>query len=176
VRLFEKEAPLTVRNFADLALARKDWRDPLTSQIGRRPLYDGTTFHRVIDNFIIQGGDPKGDGTGDAGFTLRDEFVPALKFDVPGRLAMANRGPGTADCQFFITLVPTPTLDGKNTIFGQVVAGMDTVTRIAKVPTDKEDRPVKPIKILKITFHRERALAPLAGGTPAATRTEMAKQ
>lgn len=171
VRLFEKETPGTVRNFTDLALGRKDWQDPVTSQIGRRPLYDGTTIHRVIDGFIIQGGDPKGDGTGDTGFTIRDEIVPSLKFDVPGRLAMANRGPGTGDSQFFITLAPTPSLDGKNTIFGQVVEGMDNVSKIAKVPTDKDDRPVKPIKILSITFRRERAA--VAAKSPTATPMQL---
>ncbi len=169
VKMFEKEAPVTVKNFLDLELGRKAWKDQKTGEMVQRPLYDGTTFHRVISGFMIQGGDPKGDGTGDAGFTIKDEFAPSLKFDIPGRLAMANVGqPNTGACQFFITVVPTPHLNGKHTIFGQVIEGQDVVNKIAIVRTDRFDRPLKPVRITKITFERVRATtAPAKASSPA---------
>jgi len=155
VRFFEKEAPITVRNFRALATGTKEWKDPRTGQMVKRPLYPGTIFHRVIPNFMIQGGDPLGSGMGDPGFTIPDEFVPTLKFDVPGRLAMANIGqPHTGGCQFFITVVPTPHLNGKHTIFGQVVEGQDVVNKIVSVPKDRNDKPLTPVKIVSITFKR----------------------
>ncbi len=156
VRLFEKEAPITVRNFVGLARGTKDWKDPKTGQmVHGRPLYTGTVFHRVIPNFMIQGGDPLGTGMGDPGFTIADEFVPALKFDVPGRLAMANIGqPHTGGSQFFITVAPTPWLNGKHTIFGQVVEGQDVVDKIVTVKT-AADKPLTPVKIVSITIKRE---------------------
>ncbi len=155
VKFFEKEAPITVKNFVGLARGTKTWKDPKTGMIVRRPLYTGTIFHRVIPNFMIQGGDPAGTGMGDAATTIADEFSPDLKFDVPGRLAMANTGrPHTGASQFFITEVPTPHLNGLHTIFGQVVEGQDIVTKIAHVPVDGE-KPVTPVRITSIVIKRE---------------------
>jgi len=156
VKLYEKEAPITVRNFVALSRGTKAWTDPKTHAKVTRPLYTGTTFHRVIPNFMIQGGDPAGDGTGDVGFTIPDEFVPTLKFDVPGRLAMANIGqPHTGASQFFITDVPTTHLNMKHTIFGQVVDGQDVVHKIINVPaTPSENKPLTPVKILAIVITR----------------------
>jgi peptidyl-prolyl cis-trans isomerase A (cyclophilin A) len=155
VKFFEKEAPITVKNFKDLATGAKAWKDQKTGAMVKRPLYNGTTFHRVIPNFMIQGGDPAGNGFGEVGFTIPDEFVPTLKFDVPGRLAMANTGtPHTGACQFFITVVPTPHLNGKHTIFGQVIEGQDVVNKIVNVPTNKE-KPLTPVKIVSIVIKRE---------------------
>jgi peptidyl-prolyl cis-trans isomerase A (cyclophilin A) len=156
VKFFEKEAPITVRNFVGLARGTKAWKDPKTGlMVMKRPLYNGTVFHRVIPNFMIQGGDPLGTGMGDPGFTIPDEFSPDLKFDVPGRLAMANVGrPHTGGSQFFITEVPTPHLNGLHTIFGQVVEGQDIVTKIAHVPVDGE-KPVTPVRITSIVIKRE---------------------
>jgi peptidyl-prolyl cis-trans isomerase A (cyclophilin A) len=155
LRLFEKEAPITVRNFINLQLGRKAWRDQKTGAMVRRPLYTGTQFHRVIPGFMIQGGDPAGNGMGNPGFTIKDEFVPALKFDKPGILAMANIGePNTGGTQFFITVVPTPHLNGQHTIFGEVVSGMDVVNKIVAVPTGANDRPRTPVRITALTFER----------------------
>jgi len=155
VKFFEKEAPITVKNFVALSKGTKAWKDPKTGQMVTRPLYPGTIFHRVIPNFMIQGGDPQGTGMGDPGFTIPDEFAPDLKFDVPGRLAMANIGqPHTGGCQFFITEVPTPHLNGKHTIFGQVIEGQELVTKIAHVPANA-DKPLTPVKIVSIVFKRE---------------------
>jgi peptidyl-prolyl cis-trans isomerase A (cyclophilin A) len=155
VKFFEKEAPITVKNFVALAKGTKAWKDPKTGQMVTRPLYPGTIFHRVIPNFMIQGGDPLGTGMGDPGFTIPDEFAPNLKFDVPGRLAMANIGqPHTGGCQFFITDVPTAHLNGKHTIFGQVIEGQDVVHKIISVPTKKE-KPLTPVKIVSIVIKRE---------------------
>ena len=171
VKLFEKEAPITVKNFVDLARGTRSWKDPKTGQMVRRPLYPGTVFHRVIANFMIQGGDPTGTGMGEIGYTIEDEFVPTLKFDVPGRLAMANTGdPHTGGSQFFITEVPTPHLDGKHTIFGQVVDGQDVVNKIAHLPTVKE-RPQPAVRLSMIVFKREGPVPPggvtMGGVTPA---------
>jgi peptidyl-prolyl cis-trans isomerase A (cyclophilin A) len=155
VKFFEKEAPITVRNFRALATGAKEWKDPKTGAMVKRPLYNGTIFHRVIPRFMIQGGDPLGTGMGDPGFTIPDEFVPTLKFDVPGRLAMANIGePHTGGSQFFITVVPTPHLNGKHTIFGQVIEGQDVVDKIVNVPT-KAEKPLTPVRIVSIVFKRE---------------------
>jgi cyclophilin family peptidyl-prolyl cis-trans isomerase len=155
IQLFEKEAPITVKNFRDLARGAKAWKDPSTKQSVTRPLYPGTTFQRVIPNFMIQGGDPTGTGAYDPGWTIPDEFAPTLKFDVPGRVAMANAGPRTGNVQFFITEVPTSHLNGRHTIFGQVVEGMALVGKIARVPRDASDKPRTPVKIVSITFKRE---------------------
>jgi peptidyl-prolyl cis-trans isomerase A (cyclophilin A) len=155
VKLFEKEAPITVRNFRGLASGTKAWKDPKTGQMVTRALYPGTIFHRVIPNFMIQGGDPLGTGMGDPGYVIPDEFAPSLKFDVPGRLAMANSGPHTGGSQFFITEVPTPHLNGKHTIFGQVIAGQELVTKITHVQRNAEDKPLTPVKIVSIVFKRE---------------------
>ncbi len=174
LKLFEKEAPITVKNFRDLTRGTKPWRDQKTGQMVTRPLYPGTTFHRVIPNFMIQGGDPAGNGTGDVGFTIPDEFAPTLKFDVPGRLAMANIGqPHTGSCQFFITVAPTPWLNGKHTIFGQVVEGQDVVTKIVSVPTAAQDKPRTDVKIVSITFKRE---GPPPAGAPAAAKKAAPKK
>jgi len=177
--LYEKESPITVKNF--IALARggtKAWTDPKTGQKTTRALYTGTIFHRVIPGFMIQGGDPMGTGMGDGGMApIPDEFHPSLKFDKPGRLAMANAGLRTGTCQFFITEVPTPHLDGKHTIFGQVVEGQDIVVKMTHVPTDPENKPKTPVKLVSVKITREglppvappamKKAAPKAGTTPA---------
>jgi peptidyl-prolyl cis-trans isomerase A (cyclophilin A) len=132
-KLFDKEAPNTVKNFIGLAEGAKDWTHPVTkAKMTKTPLYNGTLFHRVIPGFMIQGGDPQGDGRGNPGYRFDDEIVAGVKFDRPGRLAMANAGPNSNGSQFFITEVPTPHLDGKHTIFGQVVEGQELVAKIAR--------------------------------------------
>src|ERR1035437_7382138 len=149
--LFPAQAPLTVANFIGLATGTKEWKDPKTGKMVKGvPLYNGTIFHRVIPNFMIQGGDPIGNGTGDPGDSFKDEFNPSLKFDQPGRLAMANSGPNTNGSQFFITDVPTPHLNGHHTIFGQC-QDIDVVKKIARMPADpRSDRPYDPPKIIRI--------------------------
>jgi peptidyl-prolyl cis-trans isomerase A (cyclophilin A) len=141
VRLFPDHAPKTVRNFVDLAEGSREWTDPRTRKTGKTKLYDGTVFHRVIPNFMIQGGDPLGTGTGGPGYKFADEFHPDLSFDRPYLLAMANAGPGTNGSQFFITTVPTPWLSGKHTIFGEVIEGADVIDKISQVQTGRADRP-----------------------------------
>ncbi|HWC20256.1 MAG TPA: peptidylprolyl isomerase [Terriglobales bacterium] len=151
--LFPKQAPKTVENFVGLATGTKDWTNPNTRKKQRGvPLYNGTIFHRVIPNFMIQGGDPLGTGEGGPGYSFEDEFSPDLKFDIPGRLAMANSGPNTNGSQFFITEVPTPHLDGRHTIFGQCTSeSVELVKQIARKATDPRDnRPYDPVKITKI--------------------------
>ncbi|RMH42838.1 MAG: peptidylprolyl isomerase [Deltaproteobacteria bacterium] len=145
--LFEKQTPMTVANFVGLARGLKAWKHPGTGKIERRPFYDGLVFHRVIPNFMIQGGDPLGIGRGGPGYQFADEFVDSLRHDRPGRLSMANAGPGTNGSQFFITEVPTPHLDGRHTIFGQC-DDIDVVKRIAR-----EGR-VDKVKIEKVTIAR----------------------
>jgi peptidyl-prolyl cis-trans isomerase A (cyclophilin A) len=152
VKLFEKEAPKTVANFVGLAEGTKEWTDPKTGQKVKKPLYDGLVFHRVIPDFMIQGGDPMGTGRGGPGYTFGDEFNPALKFDRPGMLAMANAGPNTNGSQFFITDAPTPWLNNHHTIFGEVTEGLDVVKKIANVPTGPGDRPKTPVVITKLTI------------------------
>jgi len=148
--LFPDKAPLTVANFIGLATGTKAWKDPKTGQMMHTPLYDGTIFHRVIPNFMIQGGDPIGTGSGDPGYSFKDEFTPDLTFNQPGRLAMANSGPNTNGSQFFITEVPTPHLNGKHTIFGQC-QDLDVVKKIARLASDpRNDRPYDPPKIIHI--------------------------
>jgi peptidyl-prolyl cis-trans isomerase A (cyclophilin A) len=153
-KLFDKEAPLTVANFIGLANGSKTWTDPITLQkITGKPFYDGTTFHRVIPSFMIQGGDRLGSGSGDAGYYFADEFSPALRFDVPGRLAMANAGPGTNGSQFFITETPQPALDGKHTIFGQCDSHtVLMVATIARVDRNADDKPITPVVLNKVTI------------------------
>lgn len=168
VKLYEKESPITVKNFVDLAMGRKEWTDPKTRQRVKRPLFNGLTFHRVIPNFMIQGGDPMGTGMGGTD-AIPDEFDPSLTFDRPGRLAMANAGPGTGSSQFFITEVPTQYLNGRHTIFGQVVEGQDVEAKIARVPADEaSNAPKTPVKIVRIAFRRE-GPGPLPGA-PAAVK------
>jgi peptidyl-prolyl cis-trans isomerase A (cyclophilin A) len=149
--LFPEQAPLTVANFIGLATGTKAWKDPKTGKMMTGvPLYNGTIFHRVIPDFMIQGGDPMGTGSGDPGYSFKDEFSPDLTFNQPGRLAMANSGPNTNGSQFFITEVPTPHLNGKHTIFGQC-QDLDVVKKIARMATDpRNDRPFDPPKIIRI--------------------------
>jgi peptidyl-prolyl cis-trans isomerase A (cyclophilin A) len=146
-RLFEKEAPKTVENFVGLAEGTKDWTK------GKTKLYDGTIFHRVIPNFMIQGGDPQGTGMGGPGYKFADETAGSPhKFDKPGKLAMANAGPNTNGSQFFITLGDTSWLTGKHTIFGEVVEGQNIVEKIAGVPRNSQDKPHKPVVLESVTI------------------------
>ena len=154
VRLFEQEAPSTVANFVGLAEGTREWTDPRTHQTVATPYYDGGVFHRVIDGFMIQGGDPLGTGTGGPGYTFADEFNRKLRHDKPGMLSMANRGPNTNGGQFFITLAPTPHLDDRHSVFGEVVEGMDVVRKIGSTKTDGRDRPVKDVVIQTVTIER----------------------
>lgn len=152
-RLFADECPMTVGNFVGLATGETPWTDTDGTEV-RRALYDGTVFHRVIPNFMIQGGDPRGNGTGGPGYRFDDEIVEGLRHDKPGILSMANAGPGTNGSQFFVTEVPTPWLDGKHTVFGEVVEGLDVVQRIAGSPTGAHDRPKPPITLERVTVKR----------------------
>ena len=143
--LFPDKAPVTVQNFVGLADGTKEFVDPKTREQAKRPFYDGLTFHRVIPKFMIQGGCPLGQGTGGPGYKFQDEFSKDLAFDRPGRLAMANAGPGTNGSQFFITVAPTDWLNNHHTIFGQVVKGMDVVDKIVNTPKGANDRPKTPV-------------------------------
>jgi peptidyl-prolyl cis-trans isomerase A (cyclophilin A) len=155
-RLFDAETPNTVANFTGLADGSKEWTDPRSGKKVKQPYFDGTVFHRVIDGFMIQGGDPLGQGTGGPGFTFADEFHPKLRHSKAGILSMANRGPNTNGGQFFITLAATPWLDNKHSVFGEVVQGMDVITKIGGTPTSKPgDRPVKPITVKSVTIERK---------------------
>lgn len=150
VRLFPNHAPKTVKNFVELAEGSREWTHPKTGQKTQDRLYDGTVFHRVISDFMIQGGDPLGNGTGGPGYEFEDEFHPDLAFDRPYLLAMANAGPGTNGSQFFLTLAPTMWLTGKHTIFGEVAdaAGQDVVKKIGGIQTNpRTDRPVQDVVI-----------------------------
>ena len=155
-QLFEKEAPKTVTNFVGLAEGTKEWTDPKTRQKVKRRFYDGLIFHRVIPDFMIQGGDPTGTGMGSPGYQFEDEFSPGLKFDQPGRLAMANAGPNTNGSQFFITEAPTSHLTNRHTIFGQCTDGLDVIKKIAGVPKGPMDRPIKDVVINKLTLLRKK--------------------
>ncbi len=152
-KLFEKESPVTVRNFVDLAMGKKMWTNPKNGVKSMKPLYTGLTFHRVIPDFMIQGGDPNGDGSGGTE-PIVDEFYPTLSFDRPGLFAMANAGPRTGSCQFFITEKPTPWLNGKHTIFGEVVEGMDLETSLARVARDQSNKPTEPIVMTRVVITR----------------------
>lgn len=154
VRLFDEQAPNTVANFVGLAEGTREWTDPRTNRRVRQPYYDNVIFHRVIDGFMIQGGDPLGAGTGGPGYTFPDEFHPALRHDRAGVLSMANRGPNTNGGQFFITLAPTPHLDGRHAVFGEVVDGMDIVRAIGSAPTGRADRPLRDIIITTVRIER----------------------
>src|SRR5271157_4396515 len=146
VRLFESDAPATVKNFIELAEGAKEWTHPTTRKKSTDKLYDGTIFHRVIPDFMIQGGDPAGSGMGGPGYRFGDETKGSPhSFDKPGKLAMANAGPGTNGSQFFITTVPTEWLTGKHTIFGEVVEGQDIAVKITNVPRSSQDKPHKPV-------------------------------
>ena len=153
VQLYGDHAPKTVQNFVELAGGQREWRHPRTGKSSTDPLYDGTIFHRVIPNFMIQGGDPEGTGMGGPGYKFADEFHPELAFDRPYLLAMANSGPGTNGSQFFITVAPTAWLTRKHTIFGEVADGDSraVVDEIASAPTGRNDRPLTEIAITSVT-------------------------
>src|SRR5580698_10330137 len=163
IRLFPDHAPKTVRNFVELAEGGKEWTDPTTGQVTTSKLYDGTIFHRVIPDFMIQGGDPLGSGRGGPGYKFGDEIHPDLRFDRPYLLAMANAGPGTNGSQFFITTVPTPHLNGKHTIFGEVIDGSDVIERISQVQTGRSDRPVQDVVLESVTIERPSGNGETAG-------------
>jgi peptidyl-prolyl cis-trans isomerase A (cyclophilin A) len=154
VQLYEDKAPKTVANFIALATGAKEWTDPKTREKVKRPLYNGTVFHRVIPGFMIQGGDPLGNGTGGPGYRFEDEFNADLKHSKAGILSMANAGPNTNGSQFFITLAPTPWLDGKHSVFGEVVKGQNVVEAIANTPRDFRDRPMKDVVLQEVTITR----------------------
>jgi peptidyl-prolyl cis-trans isomerase A (cyclophilin A) len=154
IRLFPDHAPKTVRNFVELAEGGKQWTDPRSGRATTSKLYDGTVFHRVIPDFMIQGGDPLGSGRGGPGYQFADEIHPDLAFSRPYLLAMANSGPGTNGSQFFITVAPTPWLNGKHTIFGEVIEGADVVDMISRVKTGSQDRPAEDVIIESVTLER----------------------
>jgi peptidyl-prolyl cis-trans isomerase A (cyclophilin A) len=154
VRLFPDQAPKTVRNFVELAEGSRKWTDPRSGAQTSDPLYNGTIFHRVIPDFMVQGGDPLGTGTGGPGYKFGDEIHPDLAFDRPYLLAMANAGPGTNGSQFFITVVPTPWLTGKHTIFGEVVEGADLVQAISQANTDRRDRPTQDVVLESVVIEQ----------------------
>ena len=155
VRLLHEHAPQTVTNFIELATGLREWTDPRDGSKRVAPLYDGTVFHRVIDGFMIQGGDPEGTGRGGPGYQFEDEFLPgAPGLDRPGLMAMANAGPNTNGSQFFITVAPTPWLTGKHTIFGEVVEGQEVAGKIVKQPRNAQDRPLKDVVLKSLTIER----------------------
>ena len=154
-RLFDAEAPQTVENFVGLAEGTKEWTDPRTNRRVREPYYNGIIFHRVINGFMIQGGDPLGQGIGGPGYTFADEFHSSARHNKPGILSMANRGPNTNGGQFFITLAPTPHLDDRHSVFGEVVDGMAVVEKIGRTPTGPRDRPVTDVVIETIAIERK---------------------
>lgn len=171
-QFFQKQAPKAVANFIGLAQGTKDWTDPATKKVQHnKPLYDGTTFHRVIPEFMIQGGDPTGTGMGDPGYTFEDELDPNLNFDVPGRLAMANSGPNTNGSQFFITEQAYDSLNQHYTLFGQCdESSVLVVKSIARVERNSDDKPVTPVALNKVTIIPEgQPLPPSPAAAPAPT-------
>jgi peptidyl-prolyl cis-trans isomerase A (cyclophilin A) len=154
-RLFEIDAPKTVANFIELAEGKREWTHPVNRKKSKDRLYDGTIFHRVIPNFMIQGGDPAGTGFGGPGYQFEDETKNSPhKFDKPGKLAMANSGPNTNGSQFFITVAPTTWLTGKHTIFGEVVEGYEVAEKIVKVPRNRQDKPNKDVVVQSVEIER----------------------
>lgn len=154
-RLFETEAPKTVKNFVDLAEGKRDWNDHVSKKKGPGPLYNGTIFHRVIPDFMIQGGDPSGTGMGGPGYKFEDETKGSPhRFDKKGKLAMANAGPNTNGSQFFITVAPTQWLTGNHTIFGEVIEGQDIADKIANLPRGAQDKPKKDVVLESVTVER----------------------
>jgi peptidyl-prolyl cis-trans isomerase A (cyclophilin A) len=154
-RLFESDAPITVKNFIELAEGAREWTHPRTRQKSKVNLYDGTVFHRVIPNFMIQGGDPEGTGMGGPGYKFQDETTGSPhKFDKPGKLAMANAGPNTNGSQFFITVAPTPWLTGNHTIFGEIVEGQEVADKITAVPRNRQDRPLEDVVLKSVKIER----------------------
>jgi len=154
-RLFDKDAPKTVANFVELAEGAREWTHPVTHKKSKDRLYDGTIFHRVIPNFMIQGGDPAGTRFGGPGYEFEDETKGSPhKFDKPGKLAMANAGPNTNGSQFFITVAPTTWLTGKHTIFGEVVEGQDVAEKIVNVPRNRQDKPNKDVMVQSVVIER----------------------
>jgi cyclophilin family peptidyl-prolyl cis-trans isomerase len=155
VELYESKTPKTVGNFVGLAEGTKEWKHPKTGERHTKPYYDGIIFHRIIRGFMIQGGDPLGEGFGGPGYQFEDEFHPELRHDRAGILSMANAGPNTNGSQFFITLGPTPHLDRKHSVFGAVVKGLDVVEKIGAVQVGRQDRPVTPVVMNRVTIVRE---------------------
>jgi peptidyl-prolyl cis-trans isomerase A (cyclophilin A) len=154
-RLFDKEAPKTVANFVELAEGKRDWQDSVSGKKGPGPLYNGTIFHRVIPNFMIQGGDPSGTGRGGPGYRFEDETKGSPhKFDKTGKLAMANAGPNTNGSQFFITVAPTTWLTGNHTIFGEVIEGQDVADKISNLPRNAQDRPKDDVVVESVRIER----------------------
>src|ERR1700759_57750 len=154
-RLFEQDAPITTKNFTDLAEGKRSWKDNVSGKSGDGPLYSGTIFHRVIPDFMIQGGDPSGTGMGGPGYKFGDETKGSPhRFDKAGKLAMANAGPNTNGSQFFITVGNTEWLTGKHTIFGEVVEGYDVVEKISKAPRNRQDRPNKEVVVKSVKIER----------------------
>ncbi len=154
-RLFEKEAPKTVANFTDLAEGKREWTHPTTGAKSKNRLYDGTIFHRVIPDFMIQGGDPQGTGFGGPGYQFEDETKGSPhRFDQAGKLAMANAGPNTNGSQFFITVAPTAWLTGNHTIFGEVTEGMNVVQKIVAVARNRQDKPLQDVVVKTVTIER----------------------
>jgi peptidyl-prolyl cis-trans isomerase A (cyclophilin A) len=154
IQLFDDKAPKTVANFIDLATGTKEWIDPRTQEKVKRPLYNGTIFHRVIPGFMIQGGDPVGNGTGGPGYRFEDEFHPDLRHTKGGILSMANAGPNTNGSQFFITLAPTLHLDNRHSVFGAVVKGEEVVIAIGNVPRNANNRPIKDVVLKEVVITR----------------------
>jgi peptidyl-prolyl cis-trans isomerase A (cyclophilin A) len=154
IKLLDKEAPKTVENFVGLAEGTKEFTNEKTGGKEKRPFYDGLVFHRVIPDFMIQGGCPQGSGMGGPGYKFADEFHPSLKHAKSGKLSMANSGPNTNGSQFFITVAPTPWLDNRHTIFGEVVEGQEVANKISTVPRDRSDRPNTPVTINHVKIER----------------------